>query len=100
MVLRVSRRFFLGMSLAAGVFATAVVGLNYLRRTEQPRALSVETVARGLAVPWSIAFLNGSEAVFTERAGNVKYIDLDAGRVEDVGRLGVRAVGEGCSALR
>jgi glucose/arabinose dehydrogenase len=83
------------MSLAAGVFATAVVGLNYLRRTEQPRALSVETVARGLAVPWSIAFLNGSEAVFTERAGNVKYIDLDAGRVEDVGRLGVRAVGEG-----
>jgi glucose/arabinose dehydrogenase len=95
LVLRVSRRFFLGMSLAAGVFATAVVGLNYLRRTEQPRALSVETVARGLAVPWSIAFLNGSEAVFTERAGNVKHIDLDAGRVEDVGRLGVRAVGEG-----
>ena len=25
----------------------------------------------------------------------MKYIDLDAGRVEDVGRLGVRAVGEG-----
>jgi hypothetical protein len=51
-------------------------------------------------VPWSIAFLNGSEAVFTERAGNVKYIDLDAGRVEDVGRLGVRAVGEGGPARR
>jgi len=92
--LRVPRRRFLFLALAAGALTTAAVGLNFTRRTEPPR-LSVESVAARLAVPWSIAFLNSSEAVFTERAGHVRYVDLDTGRVEDVGELEVRAVGEG-----
>lgn len=63
-------------------------------RPETPE-LEVETVAKGLYVPWSITFLNEDEAVFTERNGFVKLLTISNGRVETVARIEVTAIGEG-----
>ncbi|MDW8093384.1 MAG: PQQ-dependent sugar dehydrogenase, partial [Nitrososphaerota archaeon] len=57
--------------------------------------MEVETVAKGLYVPWSITFLNEDEAVFTERNGFVKLLTISNGRVETVARIEVTAIGEG-----
>lgn len=55
----------------------------------------VETVVEGLEIPWSITFLNRGEALITERPGRVKLLDVDAGRAELLGTVGVAHVGEG-----
>ncbi|GBC68779.1 Aldose sugar dehydrogenase YliI [archaeon HR01] len=59
-----------------------------------PRNIISEPVAVNLRVPWSIVFLNDSEAVFTERGGSVKMVDVNTGRIEILGSLQVAAVGE------
>ncbi|MEN3047907.1 MAG: PQQ-dependent sugar dehydrogenase [Candidatus Caldarchaeales archaeon] len=57
--------------------------------------LTVETVAEGLEIPWSIAFLGEDEAVVTERPGRVRLVDLSSGKAELLGTVEVAHVGEG-----
>jgi glucose/arabinose dehydrogenase len=56
----------------------------------------VRTVAKGLDIPWDIAFLPGGSALVTERPGRVRLIDR-AGHLQPnpVARLAVSVVGEG-----
>lgn len=63
------------------------------RRPARPR---VETVARGLEVPWEIAFLPDGRALVTERPGRVRMLGAD-GRLRErpVATIDVTAVGEG-----
>jgi glucose/arabinose dehydrogenase len=67
--------------------------------TAEPRAIrtpAVSTVARGLDVPWGIAFLPNGDALVSERSGRVRRIARDDNRLSTVGRLpGVQEQGEG-----
>ncbi len=56
----------------------------------------VSTVARGLEIPWEIAFLPGGRALVTERPGRVRLLGRDARlREAPVARVPVSAQGEG-----
>ncbi len=56
----------------------------------------VKTVARGLVVPWEIAFLNKKRALITERPGRVRLFTRRGGlRKRPVARIRVSARGEG-----
>ncbi|MFA4927059.1 MAG: PQQ-dependent sugar dehydrogenase [Patulibacter sp.] len=60
------------------------------------RAPAVSTVARGLDVPWGVAFLPNGDALVAERAGRVRRIAQDGNRLSTVGTLpGVVEQGEG-----
>jgi glucose/arabinose dehydrogenase len=74
-----------------------IAALSYLilgRRTSKPEGLTVDIIASNITAPWSIAFLSRDEAVFTERRGVVKYLDVGTGVIEELGVLDVAAVGE------
>jgi glucose/arabinose dehydrogenase len=60
------------------------------------RRVRVATVAKGLEIPWDIAFLPGGRALVTERLGRVRLLDR-SGRVQPkpVARIAVSIVGEG-----
>lgn len=59
-------------------------------------APTVSTVARGLNVPWGVAFLPDGDALVAERAGRVRRVAKDGNRLSTVGRLpGVVEQGEG-----
>lgn len=59
-------------------------------------ASSIGTVARGLDVPWSIAFLPSGDALVSERSGRIVRISRGSHRVRPVMRVpGVVAEGEG-----
>ncbi len=55
----------------------------------------VSTLARGLRVPWEIAFLPDGRALITERGGTVRLLDEDGVRDRPLRRVPVQAVGEG-----
>jgi glucose/arabinose dehydrogenase len=57
---------------------------------------AVKTVARGLEIPWEIAFLPNGSALVTERPGRVRLIGRDSRlRRRPVARVAVSAIGEG-----
>jgi glucose/arabinose dehydrogenase len=37
----------------------------------------LETLAKGLGVPWGMRFINNNELMFTERSGSIKILNLD-----------------------
>lgn len=90
----VRRRVFLAVLGSASALGAAAFVSSFIKVGEKP-SLSVEVVAEKLSVPWSISFISGDEALFTERNGAVKLLTLSTGRVEEVGRFEVAAVGEG-----
>ena len=60
------------------------------------RGPRVSTVARGLEIPWEIAFLPGGRALVTERPGRVRLLGRDGQlRRAPVARVPVTALGEG-----
>lgn len=75
----------LALSLAASAGAGA-----------QTSAVRVSTVARGLEIPWELAFLPNGRALVTERPGRVRLLDR-AGRLQrrPLARVAVSARGEG-----
>jgi glucose/arabinose dehydrogenase len=97
---RVSRRLFLRLGIlgVVGVGAYLLLrrwGINPPPRVDEAVRVSVETLASGLVVPWSMAFISGGEAVLTERGGRVSLLDVDTGRLSLLGELETAAVGEG-----
>jgi quinoprotein glucose dehydrogenase len=65
-------------------------------RAAQGREPAVRVVARGLEVPWDIAFLPDGRALVTERPGRVRLVSA-RGRLQraPVARVRTRALGEG-----
>ena len=56
----------------------------------------VETLARGLGVPWGLAFVDDRRLIFTERSGRVGLLSLDTRRVQYLeGAPAVMAAGQG-----
>ena len=59
-------------------------------------ASRVTTVARGLEIPWDIAFLPDGRALVTERPGRVRMLSRNGHlRRSPVARIPVSAIGEG-----
>ena len=57
--------------------------------------LTVETMAQGLSLPWSIGFLPGGAVLITEKAGRLWRLDPDGQRREVTGVGQVAAIGQG-----
>jgi glucose/arabinose dehydrogenase len=74
----------------------AIVAAAAAATPAEGRALRVETMAKGLEIPWDIAFLPDSRALVTERPGRVRLLTR-AGRLRraPVARIPVSARGEG-----
>jgi glucose/arabinose dehydrogenase len=71
----------------------ASIALGACGEEQRPRAdqgLRVEVVARGLEVPWEIAWLPDGRALITERPGRIRMLDGTL-----VARVPVSALGEG-----
>jgi glucose/arabinose dehydrogenase len=81
-------------SLACCVLTT--LGLGAALPAVSAAAPRVTTVARGLSVPWEIAFLPDGRALVTERPGRVRLLTSN-GRLQrrPVARVRVSAKGEG-----
>ena len=58
--------------------------------------IRVEQVASGLGVPWGMTFVTPTRMLVTERAGNLRLIDLSTGSVSTIAGLPeIRARGQG-----
>jgi glucose/arabinose dehydrogenase len=58
-------------------------------------AYRATTVVEGLRIPWELRFLPDGRLLITEREGRVVMADVGSGAVTEVGRIEVRARGEG-----
>lgn len=90
--------------LAAAVFGLAACGDDGngteegaapATTTDRGSAIEVETVARGLQVPWEIAFMPDGRALVTERPGRVRLLADGELRKEPLVTVGVNDRGEG-----
>lgn len=84
---------------AAGAVAIATVALALAAPAGASAAVPgvrVSTVARGLEIPWELAFLPDGRALVTERPGRIRILSR-TGRLRDrpLARVPVRALGEG-----
>ncbi len=62
----------------------------------QDGGVRVRTLARGLEIPWEIAFLPDRRALVTERPGRIRLLERDGTlRRAPVARVAVQALGEG-----
>lgn len=77
----------------AGAAAAPTAGGSQLRRV-RGRA-RVDTVARGLDVPWDMAFLPDGRALITERPGTVRILRRRGGVSAPIARIKVDDNGEG-----
>ncbi len=68
--------------LVLALFVAALVAshLEAAQRTLDSGSVTVEEIADGLHVPWSIAFLPGCEFIVTERRGRLYHFDSDLNR--------------------
>jgi len=65
-------------------------------RQSEGMGFHVEEIAKGLGVPWGMAFLSPSEILFTERTGNIGLVNLTTGAVTKItGGPVVKATGQG-----
>jgi len=93
--LRISRRLFIvAASLGVASAIGYMIGQRFTRVTVGER-IRVEVVATNLVIPWSISFISPDEALFTERGGTVRLLDLSAATHRVVGKIEVAHVGEG-----
>ncbi len=81
-------------TLFAGVFAGLSLSGLLAAPADEPR---VETVAKGLANPWGLAFLPDGRALITERAGRLRIANLRTGTLSGpiTGLPAIAARGQG-----
>lgn len=86
------RGLFLLCSLSWPVLASA----QLLKGESAGQVFTVEEVARGLGVPWGMAFIAPNRLLFTEREGRVRLLALESGGVTEISGLpAVRVAGQG-----
>ncbi len=84
----------LGLTMLS-VCQLAVSKALTVRQSEGMR-FQVEEIAKGLAVPWGMAFLSPSEILFTERLGNIGLVSLTTRAITKItGQPAVKATGQG-----
>jgi glucose/arabinose dehydrogenase len=84
------------VAVAAAVAATALSPAAPVGASAAAPGLRVSTVARGLEIPWELAFLPDGRALVTERPGRVRLLGRDGRlRRRPVARVAVSALGEG-----
>lgn len=89
-----SRRAGGALACVALLFAAAVPGADVIE--SERHAFVIETVAEGLAFPWSLAFLPDGRMLVTERAGRLRIIDNGRLDPEPVAGLpGIAEQGQG-----
>lgn len=79
--------------LAAGVTGALLPLVSGEPTAAAPRA--VQTLARGLRVPWGLAFVPGGDALVGERPTGRVHLVRRTGKHHQVGQLTVSAAGEG-----
>jgi len=87
------RKFRLGLGGAAMLL---VIGCTSAAHVPSPSEFAVDTVARGLQNPWSLAFLPDGQMLVTERPGRMRLIAADGSASAPLyGLPPVYAVGQG-----
>lgn len=66
--------------LVIGLLATGLWAMNSGSAHAAKTQIHVETIARGLDVPWALAFLPDGRMLVSERPGNIRVVTLD-GRI-------------------